>query len=121
MLLMRHLRSTFSRPEEASVPPFQIQFTEDGGAQRAGMANLRLVSPDGRRVVDLVHEGEPPHGDSYHPASVGSIALPGLFWGCVFAFSSSSRYFVGSWMQRKFERHTAVVDLEANRYFLLPE
>ena len=48
------------------------------------------------------------------------MAWPGLFWGCMFAFSSSSRYFVGSWMRQKFERHTAVVDLEANRYFVLP-
>ena len=102
------------------MPPRRIQFTEDGASQWAGMANLSLVSPDGRHVVELQYQGEPPHGDSYHSASVGGIALPGLFWGCMFAFSSSSRYFVGSWMRQKFERCTAVVDLDAGRYFVLP-
>jgi hypothetical protein len=98
----------------------RVQFTEDGVAQWAGMANLCLVSPDGRRVVDMPYQGEPPHGDSYHSARYGGLALPGLFWGCMFAFSASSRYFVGSWMPQKFERHTAVIDLDANCYFILP-
>jgi hypothetical protein len=102
------------------VPHLRVQFTEDGVAQWAGYADLSLVSPDGRRVVDLPYEGEPPHGDSYHSASVGGVALPGLFWGGMFAFSGSSRYFVGSWMPQKFGRHTIIIDLEANRYFVLP-
>jgi hypothetical protein len=106
--------------EAAAVPAHRIQFTKGGEAQWAGMADLSLVSPDGRFIVELHYEGEPPHGDSYHSASFGGNALPGLFWGCMFAFSGSSRYFVGSWMQRKFERHTAVVNLEAKQYFVLP-
>ena len=103
------------------MQPFRIQFTEDGSAQWAGMADLVLLSPDSTKTLHMAYQGEPPFGDSFHTARFKGKDLPGYFWGCMFAFSCCSRYIVGSWMKQRYERATAVFDLESSRYFVLPD
>jgi hypothetical protein len=98
----------------------RIEFTEECLCQWAGMGNSRLVAPNSRHVVELTYEGEPPHGDSYHGAVVDGHVYPGYVWGCMFAFSSCSRYLAFSAMPTKFERRTAIVDMNEHRHFLLP-
>jgi hypothetical protein len=102
------------------VPLQHIHFPPDGSAEWAGMGDFVLESPDGSHRIELIYEGEPPHGDSYHQGKVDGRPFPGLVWGCLFAFSSCSNYAVFSWMPQKFERHTVVVDLSGKRYFVLP-
>ena len=102
------------------MEPERIQFTESKLHQWAGMGDFILFSPDGKHVVELPYEGEPPHGDSYHRVAIDGRTYPGYAWGCMFAFSPCSRYFAFSAMPRKFERRTAIVDLHAQRYFILP-
>ena len=98
----------------------RIQFTKDRLCHWAGMADYVLVSPDGAHIIELPYVGEPPHGDSYHKAIVDGRSYPGYVWGCMFAFSSCSRYLALSAMPAKFQRHTAVLDLLTQRHFLLP-
>lgn len=68
----------------------------------------------------LRYAGEPPHGDSYHHATVDGVPLPGFVWGARFAFSADSRHLACSWMAARFERRTIVIDLPARRYCVLP-
>lgn len=102
------------------MEPQRIQFTEAKLCQWVGMGDFSLVSPDGKHIVELICEGEPPHGDSYHKVTIDGRAYPGYAWGCMFAFSACSRYLAFSAMPTKFERHTVVVDLDAQRHFVLP-
>ena len=102
------------------MSPEIIQFAEDGRARWAGMGDFVLVSPDEAHRVKLIYAGEPPHGDSYHRAIVDGVAFPGEVWGGLFAFSACSRHLVFSWMSKRFERRTVVVDLQDRRYFVLP-
>jgi len=97
-----------------------MHFADDGQCQWAGMGNYKLISPNGRHSIDLVYEGEPPHGDSYHKAVIDGRPFPGLVWGCLFAFSSCSRYVAFSWMPETIQRYTMVVDLENRLHFVLP-
>jgi hypothetical protein len=99
----------------------RIEFGDNGEPQWAGMGDYVLISPDRAHRMDLIYEGEPPHGDSYHRASIDGVSFPGLVWGCMFAFSTCSRYLVLSWMSKLIERKTAVVDLAERRYNVLPE
>ena len=85
------------------------------------MGDYVLVSPDGVHRIALAYAGEPPHGDSYHRAVIDGRAFPRYVWGCLFAFSSCSRYLVLSWMPARFERRTAVVDLRDQCFLVLPE
>jgi hypothetical protein len=101
--------------------PQRIQFTEANLCQWAGMGDFLLVSPDGQHIVELIYEGEPPHGDSFHKVAIDGRAYPGYVWGCMFAFSSCSRYLALSAMPTKYERRTAIVDLHSKRHFILPE
>ena len=100
--------------------PEIIRFGPDGRARWAGMGDFVLVSPDQAHRVELIYAGEPPHGDSYHRASIDGVAFPGEVWGGLFAFSACSRHLVFSWMSKRFERRTVVVDLQDRRYFVLP-
>lgn len=96
------------------------RFPAEGGRVWAGMGNFRLVSPDGTHAAELVYEGEPPHGDSYHAMRIDGRPFPGHAWGCVFAFTEDSRFFGFSWMAHLFERKTVVADLSLSRFFVLP-
>ena len=98
-----------------------IKFTDDGKAIWASMGDYNLISPNHAHRIELQYMGEPPHGDSYHHGIIDGQPFPGYLWGCNFAFSSCSRYFVSSWMTKFFERFTVVVDLHAKSYFVLPE
>ena len=100
---------------------YKIKFNNDNLAQWAGMGNYLLISPDGQHKIELKYEGEPPHGDSYHKISVNNRPLPGLAWGCMFAFSSDSNYLALSWMENKFERKTIVIELKYHKFVILPE
>ncbi len=102
------------------MPPEIIRFARDGQARWAGMGDFVLVSPDGAHRVELTYVGEPPHGDSYHRATIDGAAFPGEVWGCLFAFSACSRHLVFSWMAKRYERRTVVVDLQDRRYCALP-
>jgi hypothetical protein len=98
-----------------------LQFPNDGSALWAGMGNYFLISPDGEHRVHLAYAGEPPHGDSYHQGAIDGTSFPGHIWGCLFAFSKCSKYLAFSWMAKRFERKTVVVDLTRKKYAVLPE
>lgn len=98
----------------------QIKFSTNGESRWAGMGNYLLVSPDGQHQIILRYAGEPPHGDSFHDVEVDGVRLPGLAWGCNFAFTADSRFIAASWMATRYERHTIVVDISGRRYFVLP-
>jgi len=98
----------------------RIDLPADGTSRWAGMGNFRLFSPDGRHEITLRYAGEPPQGDSYHELEVDGAKLPGLAWGCNFAFTPDSRYFAGSWMAERYQRRTIIVDVERRRLFVLP-
>ena len=49
-----------------------IRFVPDGQARWAGMGDFVPVSPDGTHRVELTYVGEPPHGDFYHRATIGT-------------------------------------------------
>jgi hypothetical protein len=98
----------------------RLEFSEDQLCQWAGMGDFVLVSPDRKHSVELMYEGEPPHGDSYHRVAINGHVFPGYAWGCWFGFSPCSRFLAFSAMPTKFERHTMVVDLLDRRYFVLP-
>lgn len=95
----------------------RIHFSEDARTKWAGYGDFILVSPDGSHTVDLIYKGEPPHGDSYHTVAVDGCPLPGMAWGCLFGFSACSRYLAFSWMARRIERKTMVVDMVASYRF----
>lgn len=99
----------------------RIEFTNDKRHQHVGMGDLLLISPDGRYEIQLMYVGEPPHGDSFHSGFIDGHPYPGFIWGCMFAFSSCSRYFAFSAMPTKYERRTAIVDLDTQSYFVLPQ
>jgi len=83
-----------------------IEFSDDGKSTWAGMGDYILISPNHAHRIELQYAGEPPHGDSYHHGIIDSQPFSGYIWGCSFAFSSCSHYFVTSWMKEKFERLT---------------
>jgi hypothetical protein len=92
----------------------------DGTGVWFGYDDFKIHSPDGKVVVLLSYAGEPPHGDSYHQILVNGTRVPGLAWAGTFAWSPCSRYFVVEWMKVKYERKIAVVDVYAERLFILP-
>lgn len=98
----------------------RIDFPADGECRWAGMANYLLVPPDRRHQVTLNYAGEAPHGDSFHTVEVDGARLPGLAWGCDFAFTPDSRYLAASWMPALYDRRTIVVDIEKRLYLVLP-
>lgn len=97
-----------------------IQFTQDELSHWAGMEDYVLIPPDRSYEIVLRYEGEPPHGDSYYVLSLGDRRLPGFAWGCMFSMCACSNFLAFSWMERRFERLTAVVDVRLSRYFVLP-
>ena len=97
-----------------------LKLPNDGTCEWAGMGNYQLISPDGSISANITYVGEPPHGDSYHTLSINGKGFPGYVWGCLFAFSTDSRYLVCSWMEMLFERKTVVIDCVDKRYFILP-
>jgi hypothetical protein len=99
----------------------EIRFSADGRARWAGMADFRLVSPDGEHQLEIQYVGEPPHGDSYHRMSIYGRAFPGHSWGCMFAFSPCSRYVGFSWMPAQYDRRTVVADMNEFRFSVSPE
>jgi hypothetical protein len=99
----------------------KITLPVDGASRWAGMANYVLTSPNGHYEVVLPYAGEPPHGDSYHELLIDGVKLPGLVWGCNFAFSADSRFLAASWMAERYERRTIVVDVQQRRYAVLPD
>lgn len=97
------------------------QLPSDGSSLWAGMGDYLLRSPDDRHFLRLTYVAEPPFGDCYQTLSIDGIAFPGWAWGCCFAFSPESRYVAFSWMARRYERQTVVVDVQARRFSVLPE
>jgi hypothetical protein len=85
------------------------------------MGDYQLVSPDGSILADIRYVGEPPHGDSYHDLSINGNRFPGYVWGCLFAFSTDSKYLVCSWMDKPIERKTVVIDCTNRKYLVLPQ
>ena len=102
------------------MPDERIEFAADGVSRFAGMGDYTLTSPDGRHEVVLRYAGEPPHGDSFHEATIDGRKLPGLTWGSNFAFSADSGFLAASWMAERYERRTIVVDLRRRLFFVLP-
>ncbi|WP_206957512.1 hypothetical protein [Trinickia acidisoli] len=102
------------------MEPRKIQFTVDELSHWAGMSDYVLIPPDRSYKLALQYEGEPPNGDSYHLVTVGSRQLPGYAWGSIFSMSACSSFVAFSWMERKFERLTAIVDVRRSLYFALP-
>lgn len=96
-----------------------VRFQNDGASRWLGMRDFRIISPDGKHELIMRYAGEPPHGDSYHELTADDRKVPGWFWGDYVAFGQS-RYFIGSWMGQKFERKTAIVDLELREFCELP-
>lgn len=97
-----------------------LKFDLDGGSRWAGMGDYQLVSPDGEHLIDIVYEGEPPHGDSFHRMFIGGRPFPGFVWGCNFAFSGASPHIAFSWIPSKWERRTVVLDIAESLYYVLP-
>jgi hypothetical protein len=98
----------------------RIEFSSDGKSRWAGMGNYVLVSPDAKQEIALRYAGKPLHGDSFHELEVGGAKLPGLVWGCNFAFTADSRFCAASWMAKRYERRTIAIDVPGRRYFVLP-
>ena len=98
-----------------------LQLPKDGTGEWAGMKDYQLLSPDGNNSIDIKYVGEPPHGSSYHTLKVNGKSFPGYAWGCIFAFSTNSRYLICSWMLKKYERKTVVIDCLEFKFFELPE
>lgn len=120
--MYKRLANLFCRHDSAQQTMLEeVRFDADGRARWAGMGDLQLISPDGKHHVEIRYAGEPPHGDSYHRVVVDGRVFPGFAWGCMFAFSSCSRYVAFSWMSRMFERHTVVADMSEAQYAVLPE
>jgi hypothetical protein len=99
----------------------KLNLPKDGSCKWAGMGDYQLISPNQNVSAIIKYVGEPPHGDSYHSMSVNGNSFPGYIWGCLFAFSSDSRYLVCSWMSKLVERKTVVIDCINQKYFVLPE
>lgn len=98
-----------------------LKLPGDGSCKWAGMGDYQLISPNESIAATITYAGEPPHGDSYHSLSINGKKFPGYVWGCLFAFSSDSRYLVCSWMEKLTERKTVVIDCVSQNYFVLPE
>jgi hypothetical protein len=98
----------------------RIELPADGTPRWAGMGNYLLISPDGQHEVALPYVGEPPHGDSFHELNVDGTKLPGFAWGRRFAFTSDSRYLAASWMAKRYERRTIIIDVDRRRFVVLP-
>jgi hypothetical protein len=98
-----------------------LKLPSDGTCAWAGMGDYQIISPDESISAHIVYVGEPPHGDSYHSLSINGKKFPGFVWGCLFAFSSDSKYLVCSWMKKPVERKTVVIDCVGQKYFVLPE
>jgi hypothetical protein len=107
--------------EVRRMEPCQIQFTVDNFCHWAGMGDYVLTPPDRSYEVTLRYEGEPPHGDSFHVIDVAGRRFPGYAWSCMFSMSDCSSVIAFSWMERKFERLTTVIDVRHSRYFVLPQ
>jgi hypothetical protein len=108
-----------SDPRE-SDPHEIVSLPADGSSAWAGHRSLLFPSPDGKHEVRATYAGEPPHGDSYHDVAVDGVAFPGHAWGGGFAWSPCSRWFVCGWMAARWERKTIVIDVESQRFFVLP-
>ncbi|WP_146001989.1 hypothetical protein [Cupriavidus pauculus] len=102
------------------MEPCKIQFTLDNLCHWAGMGDYVLIPPDGSYEITLRYAGEPPHGDSYHVVDLAGRRLPGYAWGSIFAMSECSNFIAFSWMEKKFERLTTIIDVRHSRYFVLP-
>lgn len=98
----------------------RIEYTKDKLCHWAGMGDYELISPDGKYILQIPYEGEPPHGDSYHRVVINERVLGFHAWGGMFTFSACSRYFGFSAMPEKWQRKTCVLDLEKSLYFFLP-
>ena len=79
--------------------------------------NLQMIN----KTIKLLYVSEPPHGDSYHKLYVGETEFSGYVWGCNFLFPYKQKYLVCSYMEKLYERKTAIVNLESLNYFLLPK
>ena len=97
-----------------------VELPGDGDSIHVGMGDFELLTPNGEHRVQILYRGEPPHGDSYHEVFIDGVSLPGYAWGCNFACTRDCRYLAFSWMARRIERITAVVDMADRRYVLLP-
>ena len=93
---------------------------DNGESLWAGMGNYILATANGQYEITLPYMGEPPHGDSFHALLTDGRQLPGYVWGCTFAASPCSRYLAASWMAKRYERRTIVVDLEKHSFVVLP-
>lgn len=102
------------------MEPKCVELPRNGGSIHVSMGDFELVTPNGEHRVELLYRGEPPHGDSYHEVFIDRVSLPGYAWGCNFACTDDSRYLAFSWMARRIERITAVVDMADRKYVLLP-
>lgn len=98
-----------------------LKLPNDGTGEWAGMGDYCLLSPDGKNSIEIPYVSEPPHGDSYHKLIVNGKSFPGFAWGCIFAFSTNSRYLICSWMSKKYDRKTIVIDCLEFKFFVLPE
>ncbi|KTT15166.1 hypothetical protein NS331_21385 [Pseudacidovorax intermedius] len=98
----------------------ELKFKSDGTSVVARMADCRISTPDGRHVLELPYDGEPPHGDSYHRLLVDGRVFPGRAWGCNFALSDRSLHVAFSWMPAMLQRKTVVLSLGDYSYCILP-
>lgn len=101
--------------------PEKIVLPNNGEPVYAGMGDYELITPDGKNKINLPYSHEPPFGDSLHNMSVNGIKFPGHVWGCGFAVSYDSNFFVFSWKSIASGRETVVLDIENMRYFRLPQ
>ncbi|MFM0191422.1 hypothetical protein PQR25_37080 [Paraburkholderia nemoris] len=111
---------TFICDGKQPMEPCEIQFTVNSLCHWAGMGDYVLFPPDRSYEMTLRYEGEPPHGDSYHVVDIAGRRFPGYAWGCMFAMSECSNFIAFSWMEKKFERLTTVIDVRHSRYLVLP-
>lgn len=104
---------------KAEVNRQEVMFFENGRTFLS-MRDFLLISPDKRHSIELTYAGEPPHGDSFYFLTIDGNDFPGWAWGCYFAISGDSQYLAFSWMEKRIERKTVVVDLQGQQYFVLP-
>jgi len=114
-------RSPVAADMVKSCGPEKIVLPDNGEPVYAGMGDYELVTPNGKNKISLPYSHEPPFGDSLHNMSVNGVKFPVHVWGCGFAVSSDSNFFVFSWKSLASGRETVVLDIENMRYFRLPQ
>ncbi|KAA0970379.1 hypothetical protein FPY71_07620 [Aureimonas fodinaquatilis] len=97
-----------------------VQCPSDGGSVYCGYGDYRIIAPDGQTQALLTYVTEPPFGDSYCRLTVAGKPFPGFAWGSHFAWTKDGRFLVFAWMEKLYDRKTAVVDVDASAFCTLP-